>query len=161
MRHEQITRRGHTYEAVFFTSESITGIKLSAVCQFVVVKEQGPQEGLWDTPASNPPACGASPARGVWGLPSASPLPSTMRSSIPAEVAPKLLQWFAIKGLMSTTTTNQSPYAPLPVGNGLYKGQTWGLGCKLLGKVICLPDPKLQEYPVLPGKPIFTVFFTG
>ncbi len=35
------------------------------------------------------------------------------------------------------------------------------LGCKLPGKVICLPDPKIQEYPVLPGKPIFTVFLTG
>ncbi len=26
------------------------------------------------------------------------------------------------------------------------------LGFFLPGKVICLPDPKIQEYPVLPGK---------
>ncbi len=35
------------------------------------------------------------------------------------------------------------------------------LGCFLPGKVICLPDPKIQEYPVLPGKSIFTVFSPG
>ena len=35
------------------------------------------------------------------------------------------------------------------------------LGCYLPGKVICLPDPKIQEYPVLPGKMIFTVFLPG
>ncbi len=35
------------------------------------------------------------------------------------------------------------------------------LGCFLPGKVICLPDPKIQEYPVLPGKTIFTVFLPG
>ena len=35
------------------------------------------------------------------------------------------------------------------------------LGCYLPGKVICLPDPKIQEYPVLPGKTIFTVFLPG
>ncbi len=33
------------------------------------------------------------------------------------------------------------------------------LGCYLPGKVICLPDPKIQEYLVLPGKTIFTVFY--
>jgi hypothetical protein len=44
-RQEQITHHGLTYDAVFFTSKSITGIKLSAVHQFVVIKEQGPQEG--------------------------------------------------------------------------------------------------------------------
>ncbi len=65
VRHEQITRRGLTYEAVFFTSESITGIELSAARRFVVVKEQGPEEGLWDTPASDSPASGASPAQVV------------------------------------------------------------------------------------------------
>ncbi len=35
------------------------------------------------------------------------------------------------------------------------------LGCFLPGKVIYLPDPKIQEYPVLPGKSIFTVFLPG
>ncbi len=30
VRHEQITRRGLTYEAIFFTSDSVTGIELSA-----------------------------------------------------------------------------------------------------------------------------------
>ncbi len=35
------------------------------------------------------------------------------------------------------------------------------LGCYLPGKVICLPDPKIQEYWVLPGKPIFTFFLPG
>ncbi len=41
----------------------------------------------------------------------------------------------------------------------LLAGRT--LGCYLPGKVICLPDPKIQEYPVLPGKTIFTVFLPG
>ena len=68
VRHEQITRRGLTYEAVFFTSESIPGIELSAARRFVIVNQQGPEEGLWDTtPASNPPASEASPAQGVVG----------------------------------------------------------------------------------------------
>ncbi len=35
------------------------------------------------------------------------------------------------------------------------------LGCFLPGKVICLPDPKIQDYPVLTGKSIFTVFLPG
>ena len=65
VRHEQITRRGLTYEAIFFTSDSVTGIELSAARRFVVVKEQGPEEGLWDTPASDSPASGASPAQVV------------------------------------------------------------------------------------------------
>ncbi len=30
VRHEQITRRSLTYEAIFFTSNSVTGIELSA-----------------------------------------------------------------------------------------------------------------------------------
>ncbi len=67
VRHEQFTRRGLTYEAIFFTSDSLTGIELSAARQFVIVNEQGPQEGLWDTPASDSPASVASPAQGVGG----------------------------------------------------------------------------------------------
>ena len=35
------------------------------------------------------------------------------------------------------------------------------LGCYLPGKVICLPDPKIQEYRVIPGKLVFTVFLLG
>ncbi len=35
------------------------------------------------------------------------------------------------------------------------------LCCKLPGKVICLPDLKIQEYPLLPGKLNFTVFSLG
>ncbi len=65
VRHKQITRRGLTYEAIFFTSDSVTGIELSAARRFVVVKEQGADEGLWDTPASDSLASGASPAQVV------------------------------------------------------------------------------------------------
>ncbi len=42
-------------------------------------------------------------------------------------------------------------------GNGVIDG----LGCYLPGKVICLPDPKIQEYPVVPGKTIFTALLPG
>ncbi len=40
VQHEQITRRGLTYEAIFFTSDSVTGIELSNARKFVIVKEQ-------------------------------------------------------------------------------------------------------------------------
>ena len=57
------------------------------------------------------------------------------------------------------------PYIPTisyaHIHSVLFAGGPSFLGCKLPGKVICLPDPKIQEYPVLPGKTIFTVFLPG
>ena len=54
---------------VFFMSALIPGIQLSAARQFVVVKEQGPEESLWDAPARNPPSPGTSPVRGATTVP--------------------------------------------------------------------------------------------
>ncbi len=62
---EEVSRSGLTYDGVFFMSASIPGIQLSAACQFIVVKEQGPGESLWDAPACNPPSPGTSPVRGA------------------------------------------------------------------------------------------------
>ena len=64
VRHEQITRRGLTYDGVFFSSESIPGVELSAALRFVLVKEQGPEESFWDAPPASDPSA-PSPAQAV------------------------------------------------------------------------------------------------
>lgn len=127
VRHEQITRRGLTYEAVFFTSESIPGIELSAARRFVIVNQQGPEEGLWDTtPASNPPA-------GVVGGNSIS-IPVAIDDAIfhssgsrAEDIAMVRNQGFDVDDDDEPVPENiPPPDAPLPVDNGLYEGQTWG-----------------------------------
>ncbi len=133
VRHEQITCRGLAYEAVFFTSDSVTGIELSAARRFVVIKEQGPEEGLWDTPASNPPASGASPAQGVGGGTSIS-IPIAINDAIfhssgsrAEDIAIVCNQGFNVDDDDEPVPENiPSPDAPLPVSHGLYEGQTWG-----------------------------------
>ncbi len=135
VRHEQITRRGLTYEAVFFTSESITGgIELSAASRFVVVKEQGPQVGLWDTPASDSPASGASPAQVVGVVGTSISIPIAIDDAIfnssrsrDEDIAMVRNQGFDVDDDGEPVPKNiPSPDAPLPVSNGLYEGQTWG-----------------------------------
>ncbi len=132
MQHKHFTRRGFTYEAVFFTCESITGIELSAAHQFVNLKEQGPQEGLWDTPASESPASGASPAQGVRGTSISIPIAIddvifNSSGSCAKDIAMVCNQGFDVVNDDEPVPENiPSPNAPLPIGNRLYEGQTWG-----------------------------------
>ena len=50
----------------FLSSKSIPGVELSAACQFIVVKEQGPEEILWEElPAITPPAPISTPAKTI------------------------------------------------------------------------------------------------
>ena len=44
----QVTRRGLSYEAVFFSSVTVHGEILYCVKRFVVVREEGPAEGLFE-----------------------------------------------------------------------------------------------------------------
>ena len=54
LRRQRVTRRGLSYEAIFFSSASIPNIEVPAARRFVVVVEQGPDKGLWDEVANNP-----------------------------------------------------------------------------------------------------------
>ena len=51
----QVTRRGLSYEAVFFSSATIPGDNFHCDNIFVVVWEEGPDEGLLDKETSPPP----------------------------------------------------------------------------------------------------------
>ena len=52
----QMTRRGLTYEAVFFSSATIPGETFHCAKRFTVNPEEGPDEGLFDKePAPTPP----------------------------------------------------------------------------------------------------------
>ena len=52
----QVTRRGLSYEVVFFSSAAVPGENFHCANSFVVVREEGPSEGLFDKyPDPNPP----------------------------------------------------------------------------------------------------------
>ena len=130
--HEAITRRGLTYDGVFFMSESIPGIQLSAARRFVTVKEQGPDESLWDAPASNPPTPGSPPVRRA-----TTPVPDVTvlideavfqaNGSRAEDIAMVRNLGFDVDDDNEPVPENiPSPDAPLPVDHGLYEGQSWG-----------------------------------
>ena len=102
----------------------LPGIELSTTHQFIVIKEQGPEESLWDTPASNPPAPGASPAQ----VAAATILPPTAiddaifqaSRSRAEDIAMVRNQGLDIDDDNEPVPENiPSPDAPLPAGHGL------------------------------------------
>ena len=52
----QVTRRGLSYEAVFFSSATIPGEIFHFAKRFAFVQEKGPDEGLFDKEPAPPPS---------------------------------------------------------------------------------------------------------
>ena len=50
----QVTRRGLSYEAVLFSSATVPGDTLHCAKRFAVVREEGPDEGLFDKEPAPP-----------------------------------------------------------------------------------------------------------
>ncbi len=56
IRREQKTRRGLTYDAVFFSSESIINVELSVAKWYITVIQEGPPDLLWNESGEQAPA---------------------------------------------------------------------------------------------------------
>ena len=110
-------------------SPSIPVIQLSAAHQFVIVKEQGPDESLWDTSASNSPTPGTSPVCGTTTVPDAPALINKAifqaNGSHAEDIAMVRNKGFDVDDDNKPVPENiPSPDAPLPVNHGLYKLQS-------------------------------------
>ena len=104
LRRERVPRSDLSYMSIFFSSGSIPNIELSAAPRFVVVEEQGPDEGLWEEVANNPVPGNPLPAGGG----DVKDIPTPIDDAIfNLRGTAEDLQWFATKALMSTTTMSR------------------------------------------------------
>ena len=124
-----MTRRGLTYESIFFSSASIPDIELSAARQFVIVHEQGADEGLSEEVANNP-------APGNPPVPDGDPdhVAITIDDAIfnlrrtAKDIVMVRNQGFDVdddnEPVPENIPTGDAP--PVNNNNGLYDGQSWG-----------------------------------
>ena len=132
LRRQCVTRRGLTYDAIFFSSASIPDIELSSARRFVIVVEQGPDEGLWEEVANNPSAPGNPPP-----LPAGADdddAPTAIDDAIfnlrgtAEDIAIVRNQGFDVdddnEPVPENVPTDDGP--TVDDNNGLYDGQSWG-----------------------------------
>lgn len=99
---ESAIRRGKQFKHVFFSSTTLPGKTLQAATCFCVVRDQA-QAIFWDSLPDAPPS--APPGDGMM-LPVVLAVPALINPSVlNAGTAQKILPWFAIRVMKSTTTT--------------------------------------------------------
>jgi hypothetical protein len=128
LRRQLVTRRGLTYDAIFFSSASIPDVELSAARRFVLVLEEGPNDGVWEEVANNP-------APGNPSLPDGdvdNPVPIddaifNLRGTA-EDIAMVRNQGFDVdddnEPVPENVPTDDGP--TVDDNNGLYEDQTWG-----------------------------------
>lgn len=130
LRRERVTRRGLSYESIFFSSASIPNIELSAARRFVVIEEQGPNEGLWEEVANNPVPGNPLPAGGgdVEDIPT--PIDDAIFNlrGTAEDIAMVRNQGFDVDDDNEPVPENIPADDGPTVGNnnGLYEDQSWG-----------------------------------
>lgn len=124
IRREQKTRRGLTYDAVFFSSESIIDVELSVAKRYITVIEEGPPDLLWNESGEQAPVIEGAVSlhvpveidQGIFSL-----------TGTAEDIALVRNQGFDVDDDNEPVEENiPATDAPVPANNGLYEGQSWG-----------------------------------
>ena len=125
---ERKERRGLVYEAVFFSSESIPDVELSAARRFVVVVEQGPDAGLWDSREDNVNSAGLPPLESQLPMAATTEIDDAIfrgSGSRAEDIAMVRNQGFDVDDDNKPVPENiPSPSDEAPDNNSLYDGQS-------------------------------------
>ena len=120
----QLTRRGLSYESVFFSSATVPGETFHCAKRFAVVWEEGPYEGLFDKDTDPPPPeiQNSTTPPSSPGDPIEAGIFST--SNWAEDIALVRNQGLEIDDSMEPSPEN-SPSVDTPDSDTLFEGQTW------------------------------------
>ena len=128
--HAVTTRRGHTFKTIFFTSQTIPGVELSAARRYVVVTTEGHPEALWE---EHVPVAVVVPT-----APTLPPVEAThniidddvyFAQNRAEDIARVRNEGFEVDDDNDPAPKNIPAPAeapPVVIEGGLYEGQTWG-----------------------------------